>query len=52
MPGSPCIAAKRFIVVGDPRQPFGGIRDSGYGRELGREGIYEFTNRKTVVYPG
>jgi succinate-semialdehyde dehydrogenase/glutarate-semialdehyde dehydrogenase/succinyl-CoA reductase len=44
------IVSVNNVVVSDPRIPFGGIKHSGFGRELSRYGMLEFVNMKSVRY--
>ncbi|MGB9002791.1 MAG: aldehyde dehydrogenase family protein, partial [Nitrosotalea sp.] len=44
------LVAVNNVVVSDPRIPFGGVKQSGFGRELSRYGMLEFVNIKSVRF--
>jgi succinate-semialdehyde dehydrogenase/glutarate-semialdehyde dehydrogenase/succinyl-CoA reductase len=44
------IVSVNNVVVSDPRVPFGGVKKSGFGRELSRYGMLEFVNIKSIRF--
>jgi acyl-CoA reductase-like NAD-dependent aldehyde dehydrogenase len=44
------IVSVNNVVASDPRVPFGGVKKSGFGRELSRYGMLEFVNIKSVRF--
>lgn len=44
------IVSVNSVVASDPRVPFGGVKKSGFGRELSRYGMLEFVNIKSVRF--
>jgi acyl-CoA reductase-like NAD-dependent aldehyde dehydrogenase len=38
------------IVVSDPAIPCGGVKDSGFGRECQKDGLYETQNKKAIIF--
>ncbi|NHH97301.1 Succinate-semialdehyde dehydrogenase [NAD] [Candidatus Nitrosotalea sp. FS] len=44
------IVSVNNVVISDPRVPFGGVKQSGFGRELSRYGMLEFVNVKSVRF--
>ena len=44
------IVSVNNVVASDPRVPFGGVKKSGFGRELSRYGMLEFVNIKSIRY--
>ena len=44
------IVTVNYVVISDPRVPFGGVKKSGFGRELSRFGMLEFVNIKSVRF--
>src|SRR5215472_10067841 len=49
-PGHEIAGSVNNIAASDPRVPFGGVKKSGFGRELSRYGMLEFVNIKSVRF--